>query len=451
VNADGRSGPITHKGWWGPWGGLGSGLVALGWTALAAEAYSFLVYFLAGMPFRPWSFVKIGWLYLLSFSRVGLRVTLGGTFSALIDRGSGGGATYVVHLAFLLGTALAAWLLFRAGRSAALRVEASPMRRAATGATVAIPYAGLAFLGSLVAVVRFPAQGVSLIRPVPWQALVFPLMMAAASGAAGGLAAATDRIAAARAGRRSIRWVKGGWRAFLAGLVLSLVGLLILGALYPDSTGAYSRWLVLHGHTGALVFAHQVLSLPNHAMLVLAPAMGGCDTVAGGGHALRMLCPGSFVNPQLLPYIPFIRGVPEAQSLRDLGITSGSTPVAFRLFLLVPLIATVIGGRSAASGLRQARERVLAGMGAGVVFSALVVAMAWAAGVVLTLPPTSTTPAVRVRFGPELLPTGLLALAWGIAGGVIGALSARSQEGAAVPVPEPVDPLEPDPPSPTSV
>ena len=433
-----RSGPSI--GWLGP------GLVALGWTALAAEAYSFLVYFLAGMPFRPWSFVKIGWLYLLSFSRVGLRVTVGGTLSALIDKGVGGEIVYTLHLAFLLGTGLAAWLLFRAGRTAALRIDAPALSRGAIGAAVAIPYAGLAFLGSFLAAVRFPAQGVPVIRPVFWQALVFPLLMAGACGAVGGLSAAGDRMRATRAGRWSMRWVVGGWRALLAGLALAIVGLLVLAVLYPDATGAYSRWLV-HGHTGALVFAHQLLSLPNHAMFILAPAMGGCDTVAGGGHAVRMLCAGSFMSPELLITVPFAHGVP---GVNDLGISPGSTPATFRLFLVVPLVAAVLGGRAAAAGLRRFGERAVAGIGAGVVFGVLVLAAAWVASVVLTIPATSSAPAVRVRLGPELLPPALLALAWGIAGGAIGGLSVRSQEGAAVPVPAPGEP-GPEPPSPTSV
>jgi hypothetical protein len=435
---------------------LRSGLIALGWVALAAEAFSFLIYFLAGRPFRPWSFVKIGWLYLLSFSRVGLRVTVGGPLSALIKGGVGGETIYTVHLAFLLGTALAAWLLFRAGRSAALRADLSPLGRAATGAAVAIPYAGFAFLGSFLAVVRFPAQGVPLIRPIPWQALVFPLLMAAACGAAGGLAAAEERIRANRIGRWCVRSVSGGWRGLEAGLVLSVAGLLVLAVVYPDSTGAYSRWLALHGRTGALIFAHQVLSLPNHAMFILAPAMGSCDTVAGGGHAVRMLCPGSFVAPQLLLYIPLFHGVPSTlvqavAGSAGVGISSGSTPGVFRLFLLVPVVAATFGGRVAASGLRRLGERMAAGIGAGIVFAVLVGAVAWSARVALTLPPTSSESAVRVTLGPELVPTVLLALAWGIVGGALGGLSVGAQEGAAVPVPEPGEPVEVEPPSPTSV
>jgi hypothetical protein len=396
------------------------GLIALGWTMLAAEAWSFFIYFLAGRPFRPWSFVKIGWLYLLTFSRVGLDVTIGRSLSAIVNHGSVGESVYRVHLAFLLGTALAAWLLFRAGRAVASRAELGPVGRAAIGAAVAPAYAVPLFLGSFLAVVRFPEQGVPDIRAVAWQALVFPLVMAAACGAVGGLAASSKESRERPLGRWTVRWVEGGWVGLLAGLTLAFAALLVLAAIFPDSTGAYTRWLVRHGHVGALLFAHEVLSLPNHAMFVLAPSMGGCDTLDAAGTSAQMLCTGRFTSPEVLLYVPFVRGVPAAS---DLNIATASLPWATRMLLVVPIAAAIVGARRAARGLEDVKERLAAGVGAAVVFAAVVTVVAWASTASLLIPQPAPAPGTWIRLGPDLIRTGLLALGWGVVGGAVGAVA----------------------------
>ncbi|MDP9330577.1 MAG: hypothetical protein M3P11_08085 [Actinomycetota bacterium] len=397
---------------------LRQGLAALGWTMLAAETWSFLAYFLAGRPFRAWSFVKIGWLYLLTFSRVGLDVTIGRSFSEIVNPGVAGESVYRVHLAFLLGSALAGWLLFRAGRAVASRVEMSPLGRAAIGAAIAPAYAVPLFLVSFLAVVRFPEQGVPDVRAVAWQALVFPLVMAAAFGAAGGLASASDEIRERRLGRWIVRWVEGGWVGLLAGLTLAFAGLLVLAAVFPDSTGAYARWLVRHGHVGALLFAHEVLSLPNHAMFVLAPSMGGCDTLSAAGSSAQMLCTGRFTSPEVLLYVPFVRGVPTGS---DLGIVTGTLPSGTRMLLFAPFAATLLGARRAARGLERAKERIATGIGAGIAFAASVTVIAWASTASLRIPDTAAGRGIWITLGPDLLRTAALALGWGVVGGVIGA------------------------------
>jgi hypothetical protein len=408
---------------------LRRGLIALGWTMLAAEAWSFFIYFIAGRPFRPWSFVKIGWLYLLTFSRVGLEVTIGRSLSAIVNPGPVGESVYRLHLAFLLGTALAGWLLFRAGRTVASRVETGPLRCAAIGAAVAPAYAVPLFLASFLAVVRFPEQGVPDVRAVAWQALLFPLVMAAACGAAGGLASASDEIRARPGGRWVVGWIEGGWVGVLAGLTLAFAGLLVLAAIFPDSTGAYTRWLVRHGHVGALLFAHEVLSLPNHAMFVLAPSMGGCDTLSAAGSSAQMLCTGRFTSPEVLLYVPFVRGVPQGS---DLDIVTGSLPSATRMLLLVPFAAAVLGARRAARGLERVKERLVAGVGAGIAFAVSVSVVAWASIASLRIPETAAGPGDWIRLGPDPLRTAVLALGWGVVGGLIGS-AIRDRRSVTVP------------------
>ncbi len=431
---------------------LKGGAAALGWTVLAAQAYSFVIYFVAGRPFRPWSFVKIGWLFLLSFSRVGLRLKVAGVLGSLVTGTSTGELTYTVHLAFLTGTAFACWLLFRAGRRAGHLCEDPFLQRALTGAMVALPYALIAYLGAFLAVVRFPDQGVPLVRAITWEALAFPLVMAGVSGAAGSLLSGAGR-------GRVFRSIVGGWRAFVTALVLSLVGLLVLGAIYPGGTASYARWLSSHGHLGSLAFALQLLALPNHASFVLAPAMGGCDTLGVGAHGLKLLCTGSYALPHMVDSLAVFLGVtPQASDI-------SSTAWPFWLLPAVPLVATVTGVRSVAGGEGPA-GRALVGLGAGSLFAVAVTIACWAAGVALLVPAEKASGPTTMWMGPALGRSAKLALAWGLLGGAVGGLTARwGQEGGS-PVPDPGEPVSvapplgggvvgpedrPDPPNPTSV
>jgi hypothetical protein len=101
-------------------------------------------------------------------------------------------------------------------------------------------------------------------------------------------------------------------------------------------------------------------------------------------------------------------------------------PAWYLLFALVPLAATVIGGRRAGEGARSPRERAASGALAGVVYAVLAVVAAWAATVVLpALTPLFGGPP---HLGPDLERTFLLALAWGVLGGMIGALLPRERE-----------------------
>ena len=215
-----------------------------------------------------------------------------------------------------------------------------------TGARVALGYAPpVVLIASLVAFERpvrigsFVTAGVRL-SIAPWQALAFPLVIAAAASAAGGLwswADASDRVAAVRM-RAALG---GGWWMLLVGLGLSYAGLLVAGVVQPDepvalatpSTAHYYATVFERPGLGAVILGHHLLLVPNEALWTLVPASGACDVVRGGERA-DLLCYGSFPS------------VSEGG-----GISFGSAPAGYLLFLLVPAIATVFGGRYA--GLRS--------------------------------------------------------------------------------------------------
>jgi hypothetical protein len=99
---------------------------------------------------------------------------------------------------------------------------------------------------------------------------------------------------------------------------------------------------------------------------------------------------------------------------------SASFPAWFWAFALIPLIATVLGGRAGAGDARGRGERVLRGALGGVVFAVLVVVASWAAGLEVPAYPDLTNGGLTL--GVPLLTTGGLALVWGVLGGIVGAL-----------------------------
>lgn len=369
------------------------------------------------------SVLRLGALYLGPFHHVALvfegdlDVDLSGLPGAQVP--SGAAATLELGIALLAVTGLAVWLLFRAGRASAFGDGATV--RALTGARVALGYAPpVVLIASLVAFERpvrigsFVTAGVRL-SIAPWQALAFPLLIAAAASAAGGLwswADASDRVVAVRM-RAALG---GGWWMLLVGLGLSYAGLLVAGVVQPDepvalatpSTAHYYATVFERPGLGAVILGHHLLLVPNEALWTLVPASGACDVVRGGERA-DLLCYGSFPS------------VSEGG-----GISFGSAPAGYLLFLLVPAIATVFGGRYA--GLRSDREgwSVLAGATAGVVYAVLVGFGCLLASITLAytaVGPSGTAGGLWI--GPDPVWGTLFSLAWGVAGGAIGGASVR--------------------------
>ena len=211
---------------------------------------------------------------------------------------------------------------------------------------------------------------------------------------------------------------------FVTALGLSFLALLVLAGLRPDATRAYIDRTALHGASGVDLLAHHVLALPNQSMFVLVPAMGGCDRVQGTGEPRAFLCPSKFPRHGAVNLTaPLLPGHRRELKSPFADVRFGEPPAAFRLFLLVPLAAAVIGGVRAARAVRTRGLAAAAGGLAGVGFAALVVVGCLAAGITLRLYGAPPQQPVSVSILPDPVTGGLLGLAWGAVGGALGALA----------------------------
>jgi len=377
--------------------------------------------------------IKLGWFYELAFHKVAIDVT------------GAGGATGRISIAFLSGTGFAIWVLFRAGRRAARRAGPSFGPRVLAGAMVGPVYAlPIAAITSLVRLQlstggSFAPETLGF-RGVVWQAFALPALLGIGAGGAAGALEALPRNSRGRA------WLVGGWRALLGALGLAVVGVLVLAAVKPQGTAAYARAVSSNGpRAAALVLGHHALLVPNQSFFVLAPSMGGCTELRGPKASIPLLCPGrlpALSSPDILDDVARVDGAQPAGGAN----ADRPMPAGYWMFVLVPAVATFSGGRSAGSG-SGARESLVRGAGAGVVFAVLVGVGSWLASAELVLHAVESPGTTVLTLGPRPLPTALLALAWGVVGGVLGATTRRQEEGT----PVPVEPDEPVPPSPTSV
>lgn len=374
---------------------LARGALTFVWVALAGQAIAFAEYAATGL-YRPWSWAKIGLLYLLSFCGVAFEAS-GGALGSAPSR---------VRIVLMLGTALVVWLSFRAGRATAGTAAPQDVRRAALwGAAPALTFALLAGIGSLLVTLRFPDNGIERLHPIAWEAFVLPLVLVAAAGAAGGMAATIgDRPT------RASEFVAGGWRMFAAALLLAFAGVLALAALEPGVTSGYARGLDHMGAGGAVLFGHHLLLAPNQSLDVLAPSMGGATELRVQDEVTRLT----------------VRGLEPSEALglfTEWGSDGLDLPPAYLAFLVVPLVATLMGGRRAGGSVSDGRERALRGVGAGLVFGTLV-----AAGALMATVTVSSPGGWSGRLGPAMPSTALLGFAWGVIGGVAGALLPRARQ-----------------------
>ncbi len=220
------------------------------------------------------------------------------------------------------------------------------------------------------------------------------------------------------------------------GLLFSFVGLLVLAALDPNTTAAYFRRAFDGGTArGVVLVGHHALVAPNQSMWVLVPAMGGCDTVSFSGSNTDLLCYSHFpksigFSGQTIGPIP--TPLPSVQS--------GTAPVGYFLFLLVPLLSVLLGGRLAASrgGARSRPEAAAIGAMAGVVFAALVavVGLMSTIGIGVSVEAAGLHTTFSGSVGPSVVVGGLLALVWGGAGGALGGLIYGRKLPALAPVTE---------------
>ena len=366
--------------------------------------------------------LRIGALYLGPFHHVALVIEgdLDVDVSGLPGSSSpiGGSATVELGVALLAVTALAVWLLFRGGRASGS--GDGPGVRALSGSAVALGYAPPVLLGALLVRFEEPVElgsfatgGVRISMSV-WQALVFPLAIAAIAGASGGLwswvRSAGERPPAIRT--RAV--LGGGWLMFLLGLGLSYVGLFVAGIVQPDepvatatpSTARYFSTVFERPGQGAVILAHHAALAPNEALWTLVPAAGGCDVVRGSERA------------ELLCYRRFPSGVTP-----DGDVSFGSAPAGYLAFLLVPAVATIVGGRWAGSTAKGAGTSGAAiGAASGAVFGAVVFAACLLASITLSYGATSGAGSGggHLWIGPDPVSGTLFALAWGLVGGAVG-------------------------------
>jgi hypothetical protein len=389
--------------------------------AAIALAIGLVEYAASGGAYRLWTWIKVGFLYLVSFCGVGIRGQ-----SALPPGVTPAPTTVDFRLPMMLGTALAVWLLFRTGR---LVVKiAGGGRRDAVGVTAAaaLGFAVPTFLVALPATLRFPEIGT--LAPVWWQAAAFPLLLGIGAAGAGALWARRERRATRPDAVRAV--MAGAWTMFVSALGLAFVGFLVLAALKPGQTGDYARYLRDRGRFGAVLGVHHVLFLPTQSVWILAPAMGGSTAV--GLSAI-----GRSEEP---PARLTLSGIDEGAWGRLLdpnGANAGRSRVAlgggFYLFLLVPAAATVLGGRRAAVGFAEPGFRTVVGAAAGVGFMALIAAATLFAVLSGPFPQPGMGILLFVTIRAAMPSTALLALAWGVGGGVLGALTAGFGPQAPVP------------------
>jgi hypothetical protein len=414
-------------------GVLARGFVAFLVVAGVGQAAALLVWAVAETGASAAAFARIGWMYVGAFHHVAIELDVPEV--ELASAGAGPEATSLsVGAALLTVTAVAAWLLFRAGRAVADRAGGRAGSRVLRGAAVSIAYATPILAVSLLVEVETPlrlggfASGDLRVSLSAWQALVLPLVTAAAAGAAGGLRSALDATAGDPGPDRLQAAIAGGWRMLVLGLALSLGGLFVAGVVQPDgpaalltpSTARYVRAVFDRPTPGILLLGHHVAVAPNEAVWTLVPAMGGCVSVRGSVRS-DLLCYRRFPRDVVAAPVP----IPGGRLLLPIGGASfGPAPAPYLAFLLVPALATVLGGRRAAARRGPGRgDAIGVGASAGVVFAVLVTVVAALSSVTIAYGAAfaGNATAGRMVLGPVVWSTALLALAWGTVGGAIGA------------------------------
>jgi len=405
------------------------------------EAAAIAVYAVGRTSVSLVTYLKIGWFYVAAFHRVPIRLSGTGLDVAALTGGaaSSGSVHAGVAVAPLAITGLALWLLWRGGRAVAEAAGGGALARTLHGLKVAPIYAAPVFVLSLLVRVEGPVPIGSLVSgtlelsAAPVQALVLPLLLAAAAGAAGGLFGAEPEGRA-----RFVRGAAaGGWWMLVFGLAFSYAGLFLAGIVRPDgpealltpSTGRYYQAVFDRPGTGAVLLAHHVAVAPNEAAWVLVPAMGGCTgAYPAGGDPEPFLCYWRFPLELAIPaQVTSATDTAAPPPQTRFGVASWP----YFLFLLVPAVATILGGRRAAreGGCASAREAVFLGAAAGAVFAVLVVGGSWLSSVSLSGSADfgdALDAAGRVRVGPGLVGGWLVALVWGSVGGALGAAATAS-------------------------
>jgi Family of unknown function (DUF6350) len=422
-------------------------LLAAGWgvaavgaaaAALAAAAVAqALAFLLAGARLLPGTSAadaaREGWLLFYLFHHVGIEVLspsfhLPGGAEKVAGLPSHTSVDATVAFAFMGGTAMVMWMLARAGRRVAEAAGGSPGQRGVHGAKVALPYALIAWGASWGLSFRPPFPGTSLlsIHPSHLASLFWPLAIAAVAGSVGGVRSAggamwtSDWWTTDRWNRRWRGALSGGWRMLWVGLAAAFASVLGLAAARPDVAVAYFRTTFRWGvPSGVGLLGLHAMAIPNMAAWTLVPAMGGCLEVNGT----------SVFEPYCFMSYSHYVGHPLPGPLNASGYPNlGGIPPGFFLFLLVPLVAVILGGMHAArkAAVRTAGEAVGVGALAGGAFALMFVAVLALAAITARFNgPIFIVSTGYWRFGPGPAAGFQLAMAWGALGGAAGAMIAR--------------------------
>lgn len=423
-----------------------------------------LIPFLSAHP-RPSAsdLARAGGTLFFAFHHIGFTIEIprslfgSGSSLSLIPVDLSGGV--VVAFAPVLATIIALLLLARGGRAVANNAGGSTLVRGLHGIKIAVPYALLMFAASFA--LRFSSSEVIpgsgdrfTIHPSHLAALLWPLVLGAVAGFAGGLRSLRPEEAEPGSwGTRIRAAVAGGWTMIALGLLFVFVGLLVMAAVYPDATRAYFQPFNESTSAGLTVIIFTLLFLPNGTAWILYPAMGSCTGVSGAFH----FC--------VLSYSQFPRTGGAAVNPNNPlgGFALPNPPAGYYLFILAPLLAVIIGGMVATRRGNAATRGEAAGLGAmaGVVFGALSLGLIVLSTINLKIGASTGTLGIGggVQFGPEFNTGALLALVWGVVGGALGglirgrSLPARTVTVAAAPVvgpgaatPPPAEPAPPPPP-----
>lgn len=451
-----------------------------GWPrAIAGAALAFLVMLLVGQALSALAAVaqddppeipevlKIGGLVTYSFHRVGIQATLPeiqipsdpvlgaeglpqtGAFSLSVT----------VSVALLLGTLLLVWLLYRAGKSLGVLAGGPAWVRGLAGAKVAIPYAVLTGLGALLlnlaplsfdvpAIPGFTSGGAFELGPAVLPAFLWPLAIGLFAGFAGGAAGApASSWEAPRADGLIAGAFRGGILAAGLAVLLAFVGTQIVAMVHYDDAVPFNPSFFQDAFSGPVLqgVASTVFLLfaaPNFGALALAPAMGSSLALKATGSTFGLQ---PTFELTLLSLLNFPRGINQ-DVLSGIGQGGGGipgfptgslidhqmAPAVYWAFLLVPLIATLLGGRAAArrASADTRIEGAAAGALAGVVFAAAAVALVVASGIRLHADAGFGAGTQTVILGAHPAKTLVAAVLWGVVGGALGGMLGASRRPA---------------------
>ena len=374
----------------------------------------FLPVFVAGQALAWLTYAASGWYHPWSWFKIGLAETLSSVRVPFTSTEAADGATAVATLQVAMGALTIAVLVlaYRAGKEQGRGLERRPAASALAGTAVGPGFALPMVMAAFPITLGFPQFGIDRLQPVLWQAFALPLVVGSVTGAVGGVAGARAQVEGATPwGPRLAAAARGGAVAFWWGMLLAFIGFLVLAAVSAGPPRAYARFVGRTGGSGAATVIQHAVLLPNQSAMILAVSMGAtAELSVAGDPAVQLDRSGIRTSSDAGSFLAAYVGA---------NGTNATFPSWYVLFVLVPGVACVLGGRAAGSGEKRMGERLVRGTIGGVVFAMLCGVAAW--GATIVVPTWASALGGSVSLGTHPLATGGLALAWGLVGGLLGA------------------------------